>query len=351
MIWKILKYSDEKKLFLYYSYYMVKLSHSNEVSFSDWVKAYILLSKALFLNSLIDDAINLLRILLDVFACIPIEDFKYLSEIYRINNISLTNMFVNYDSSLKFFSKYHVYQKSLGIFIMLENLRKKRNPREKYFFNSNNYKSLLCEKTPETNISENFINQLSSGVDSKRNSESNKNIFSSSIKYENIIKIKKDHNSDNCLINIKNNKNSNIIINSDAEYLENSLEHILKKQKVKNQKITEKKFLRIEMNNLENTDQSENENKFESKNLRNSATRFSEIKEDNINNIRKSFSISHNKNSVILNNNNSNNYTFTNLKDINCDNFKKLELYIDENINKAEIPKDSPCKIKNFFIF
>ena len=152
LLWKILKFSDEKKLFLYYSYYMVKLSHSNEVSCSDWVKAYILLAKALFMNNLIDDAINLLRNLLDVFACIPIEDLKYLSEIYRMNNISITNMFVNYDTSLKYFSKFHVFEKSKGLFIMLGNLRKRKNPKEKIFFNSN-YKNLLSELTPDTNTS------------------------------------------------------------------------------------------------------------------------------------------------------------------------------------------------------
>ena len=117
MIWKIIKYSGEKRILLLFSFYMVKISHLNEVSFKDWIKAYILLSKALFINDFIDDAINILINLLDIFACIPLEDFKFLSEIYRQNNISLTNMFVNFDSSLKYFSKYHQRYWDCGKFL------------------------------------------------------------------------------------------------------------------------------------------------------------------------------------------------------------------------------------------
>lgn len=365
MLWKVLKYSDEKKLFLYFSFYMVKIAHSNEVSFSDWIKAYILLSKALFLNSMIDDGINLLRNLLDVFACIPIEDLKYLSEIYRINNISLTNMFVNFDSSLRYFSKYHVYEKSKGLFIMLGNLKKKNTSKEKIFFNKN-YKYGFNEKTPDTNISDaissdNIYNRTST----KRNSSSNHINLSSSIKNDNVIKKKrKDHscdvyhenNSKKSFGNNINNNNNNNDINEDDNIFQNSYEKIMiekieinqklkntkSKSTLKNSNSNNNRYAHDEnMKNKENySERSENERNIGSK-ISLSSRRNSRNNMDSKTTLNKVSANENSNNPNII----SNNCNLTNLKDIYCDDYRKLERYIDENINRIEIPTDSPCNI------
>ena len=95
---------------------MLKCSHSNEVNSSEWIKAYILYGQALFLNGKYEDAIELLRNLLDVFANIPIEEVKFLSEVNKNNKISLTNVFEYFEWALNFYSKNHVYEKSKAIF-------------------------------------------------------------------------------------------------------------------------------------------------------------------------------------------------------------------------------------------
>lgn len=331
MLWKILKYSKEKKLFLYFSFFMVKISHFNEISFTDWIKSYILLSKALFYNSMIDDAINLLRNLLDVFACIPIEDFKYLSEIYRINNISLTNMFVNFDSSLKFFSKYHVYDKSKGLFLMLSNLRKKINPNEKIFF-SKNYLNLLNEKTPETNISDaNSFDENNKKAESKRKSCNTAN-FSNS---EKNLEIKKEDSFENLENwNKKNHLSNNIrknetskSIESDEKDLENSFEKNIIR-------INEEKKTFKNDNNLEKSDF----NKKRTSKFKISSINSSGKKQDSKTSLNKVNSEENSKNNFPISSNSSN------IKDIKCDDFRKLEKFIDDKINTITIPTDSPCK-------
>lgn len=125
LIWKVLRSLGNYKSLLLYSYYIIRISHLNEVSFQDWQKCYIYYSKALIFNGKFDDAINLLRNLLDVFANIPIEGIKYLSDIHKLNKISTTNIFVSLDSATEFYSKYRIYKKSLEIFDS-NNVRKKR---------------------------------------------------------------------------------------------------------------------------------------------------------------------------------------------------------------------------------
>jgi len=365
MLWKILKYSDEKKLFLYFSFYMVKIAHSNEVSFSDWIKAFILLSKALFLNSMTDDGINLLRNLLDVYACIPIEDLKYLSEIYRINNISLTNMFVNFDTSLKYFSKYHVYEKTKGLFIMLGNLKKKKTSKEKVFFNKN-YKYLLNEKTPDTNISEGISSDnIYNRTSTHRNSSSNHINLSSSIKNEQCSKKRKDH-SDGVYHENKNKKKSTSGKNNNNyedknhskihedndnnNIFENSYDNknkIENSQKLKNTNSNSSTIQNKNTNaNHENRKNSKNQSQ-KHENDRNLGSKISGTSRRNSGNNNQDSKSTLNKVSANENSNNhdanSNTCNLTNLKDICCDDFRKLERFIDENINKVEIPTDSPC--------
>jgi hypothetical protein len=124
---KSLKPSKQEinSVLLKFSYFMIKICQNEEVSFSDWIKAYILYSKSLYYNERYDQAIQVLISLLDIFANMPHEDIKFLSEINKDNKISITNVFVNFDTALNFYSKYHVFKKCEEIF--LNNYYKKEN--------------------------------------------------------------------------------------------------------------------------------------------------------------------------------------------------------------------------------
>jgi len=87
---------------------MLKSSHSNEVNFSEWIKSYVLYAKALYLNARYEDSVELLRNLLDVFANIPLEEVKFLSEVNKNNRISMTNVFEYFEWALNFYSKYQL---------------------------------------------------------------------------------------------------------------------------------------------------------------------------------------------------------------------------------------------------
>lgn len=115
-IWKILRILKENKVLLNFSYLMLKISHLNEVPFSQWTKSYILYAKALLLNLKSEEAITLLRNTLDIFVNIPLEEVKFLQEVSKSNKISSTNIFVNFDNALRFYSKYIIYEKNKGIF-------------------------------------------------------------------------------------------------------------------------------------------------------------------------------------------------------------------------------------------
>ncbi len=113
------------KILLKFSFFILKISQNEEISFSDWIKAIILYSKSLYYNEKFDQAIQSLIYLLDIFAITPHENIKFLSEINKDNKISITNVFVNFDLALNFYSKHHVYKKCEDIF--LDNYVKKEN--------------------------------------------------------------------------------------------------------------------------------------------------------------------------------------------------------------------------------
>jgi hypothetical protein len=157
-VWKILSFLKEFKLLLNFSYFMIKVSHMNEVSFSDWIYSYILYSRALLLNNKAEDAITLLRNTLDVFVNIPLEEVKFLSEVNKTNKISSTNVFFNFDTALSFYSKYHVYQKSEGIFNFNFNLKKKKNVISEFFSFSQNNNLLNSKENVKEEDSGKIIN-------------------------------------------------------------------------------------------------------------------------------------------------------------------------------------------------
>jgi hypothetical protein len=160
-LWKILKSTKEYKLLLNFSYLIVKISHLNESSYSSWIKSYILYSKALYLNKKYEESITLLRNMLDIFANVPIEEVKFLSEINKTNKISSTNFFVNFDTALSFYSKYNVYKKSEGIFHFNFTLKRRRMGNTMGFRNMNfevlnslNLCSPVTERRRESKIME-----------------------------------------------------------------------------------------------------------------------------------------------------------------------------------------------------
>lgn len=158
-LWKILAFLREYKLLLNFSYFIIKIAHRNEVSASDWIKSYMLYSKALMFNKKYDEAIILLINTLDLFAHVPLEEAKYLNSIYKLNKISTTNFFVNFDKALQFYSKYHVYKKNQAIFQHNYTLKKvRKNMKSDMFLNNhNNLVELKSDKESRENDSQNQI--------------------------------------------------------------------------------------------------------------------------------------------------------------------------------------------------
>jgi hypothetical protein len=158
-----LKINKKKKILLRFSLYLLKISHSSEVSYEDWIKCYVLFSKALYLDGKLDDALELLRGILDIFANIPLDDIKYLSEINKNNKISLKNNFFNFDFALSFYSKYHVYSKCEAIFKSVYKTREYKISREfnirgsPNVINSQNNK----EKNSRSTYEEEYYNDIS----------------------------------------------------------------------------------------------------------------------------------------------------------------------------------------------
>jgi hypothetical protein len=140
-LWKILKYKKEYRMLLLFSHFMIKNAHDHEVTFGDWLKSYILYSNALYYNNRYDDAIELLRSLLDIFSNIPIEEIKYLTEIYKTNKVSTTNNLVNFDKALGFYNKYHVYKKCEAIFLFTSKFKGRH-----FSFNINYYNERIIER-------------------------------------------------------------------------------------------------------------------------------------------------------------------------------------------------------------
>jgi len=90
-IWKLIKKENNKKLLFAFSYFLIKISHSDEVNLNQWITAYILYSKALCFDGKLENALEILRSLIDIFPCFPLEDLKYIEEINKNNKISFKN--------------------------------------------------------------------------------------------------------------------------------------------------------------------------------------------------------------------------------------------------------------------
>lgn len=115
-IWKLIKNSGNKKLLLSFSFFIIKICHSDEISNNEWLKAYILYSKSLCIDNQLENSLEVLRSLMDLFPFYPIEDLKYIEEINKTNKISFKNNFLKHDLISNFFSRGHVYQKCEKIF-------------------------------------------------------------------------------------------------------------------------------------------------------------------------------------------------------------------------------------------
>lgn len=115
-LWKLIKRENNKKLLLSFSFFLIKISHNDEVSIKDLIYSYILYSKALCFNDKIESALEILRYLLEIFPCFPIEDLKYVEEIQKNNKISFKNNLFNHEIISRFYSRLHIYEKCEPIF-------------------------------------------------------------------------------------------------------------------------------------------------------------------------------------------------------------------------------------------
>lgn len=200
-LWRVLKSMKEYKILLKFSLMMLKSSHSNEVNFSEWIKSYVLYAKALFLNARYEDSVELLRNLLDVFANVPLEEVKFLSEVNKNNKISLTNVFEEFEWALNFYSKHHVYMKSKTIFGL--------NFSRKYLKESSKENLILKEgKMIESKQNlENHLNKSSnSGIFILNQDEYEQNLEHSMEGYRSGFIIQHDNNNNVILDNNANNQ-------------------------------------------------------------------------------------------------------------------------------------------------
>jgi len=115
LLWDIIKTLEDYHLLIKYSYYLIKICHSEHVVYADWLNSYKLYAKALFLNNMYEDAIHILMNTLDIFVTLPIDEIKFINVIHKKNNISLTNEFVNSSANV-FFSKKRIFEKSIEYF-------------------------------------------------------------------------------------------------------------------------------------------------------------------------------------------------------------------------------------------
>jgi hypothetical protein len=176
-LWRIIKIKKDYKLLLNFSYYIIRISHDEEVTTDDWIKSYIFYTKALYLNGRIDEAIELLRSLLDIFSNISLDEIKFLSEVHKSNKISTTNHMFNFDHAIKFYSKYHVFKKCEAIFLF--NYKSKTNKTKFQFIeNGNNITKSNIDYNPvNNNMNESFDyekiqTELRSSIDESRLNES-----------------------------------------------------------------------------------------------------------------------------------------------------------------------------------
>ncbi len=177
-LWKILENISNKKdngktkiiysnynqahantVLLKFSLFIVKNSLNEEVSTSDWVNSFIKYSKALYYNDKFDQAITVLMALLDIFCLFPREDIKFLPIINKNNQISLTNVFENFDKALSFYSKFHIYKKCEEIFN--DNYIKKENigTNLQTYNQFDNRKSEKSNQTNQTNEHYSYNNE------------------------------------------------------------------------------------------------------------------------------------------------------------------------------------------------
>ena len=204
-IWKIIKIKKNFRILLNFSYYTIKQSHDEEVSFQDWLKAYILFSKALILNNHFNEGLELLRSLLDIFSNIPLEEIKYLSEIHKSNRVSTTNNFVNFDNALNFYSKYHVYKKCEAIFHFNY---KTKTGKQRYKINSEEKKNYFSPRK-----SKSFTSQFNINDTNAINNDTNwlKTEFENSVGQD-PISMNEDYNKFNEMLNNKKTETDDVII-------------------------------------------------------------------------------------------------------------------------------------------
>jgi hypothetical protein len=307
-----------KKILLKYSYYLVKLSHNEEINFNDWLKAYLKYSKALFLNEKYDKSIMILINLLDIFSVIPLDELKFLQEINKKNKISFINNFINFDVLLKFFSKSQVYKKCESIFEE-EHLKKQDIFGEIEELNLNDDDSM--KKRKRNNLSDNNSNE--ENENSKDENSSRENLSKSVSRYGNQFYQDSNERRNANVEKILNTEASDFIYNA---FVNPNLE--INELKLNNNNI-DKGFYAITVQNNENDNDDLYKNNLDDsinmeieKNKKKEAEKFKDQ-------IKNGLTIDKLKN--LNNNNNNNNFENNKSKEKDKDIKKKLNKKLSKN--------------------
>lgn len=117
LIQKILNKIEEYSLSFKFAFFTIlKIKEASNCSlYKEIFTAYMNIAKAMFKLKKNKEAFDILKCLLSLSAIYPIDDMKYLSLIYKENNISITNDVINSDFIQKHYDIDNIYQKCIEI--------------------------------------------------------------------------------------------------------------------------------------------------------------------------------------------------------------------------------------------
>lgn len=174
LMWKIIKHHKDYILLLKYSSLIVKLAHQDEVTTGNWTQSLIYYAKALALNGKHEEALELLRNLLDLYPNIPIDNLKYLNKVYQENKRFTTNFIPSTESALSLYSRYHVYK--ISEYLLHKTSRKSstqgsiNSKDESYLSKQTTFKSDISVIPCTDNCDNQGLNDIADYIDSNINS-------------------------------------------------------------------------------------------------------------------------------------------------------------------------------------
>lgn len=353
IIWKIIKlHFKDETLLLKFSLLAIHLTFNSEVTTDDWLQVYLLYAKALMLNRKLNDALDILRNLLDLFAIINLDNLAYLNQIYKANKKTSTNNLLDLDYILSFYSRSHVYNKCEDIFIQYHSdvFSNKYDDNDlNNSFDLNKVSEKLTKESKDKNYDINdenkddienkdndvSVDKIISGVGNSI-SNRNKNKSESQVNNLNVSGISNYlyNENDESTDNINISKNCLLITTTEKNKEENDIENM--KSSIKN-------------DSIDNDDYKGNDNNESNINI--------EDNNESIDNIKTDKSIEDYQQSSINNNINETNIINKSIKDkrpkmsiIECKDLKinsveKLNMYVDQKLKTIDISStENLCK-------